>query len=170
MKKKPTNNFSTQSSVTPELQIQVLNNLPVGVILFTLSKVVFANDAAIKIMGASRKQERELSELSVLDFILPEYHKRIKDNYKKISSGQELIPHSIKLKNLKGKIIDIEVKSSLINFNGKPVMQTVFLNVSERIKIEEQLIESENNLKLILNGIDEVVYYLDLRGDRKINF
>lgn len=170
MKKKQTNNFSAKSNLTPEAQIQVLNSLPVGVILFTLSKIVFINEAARKIIQASKKLEKEITSYSVFDFLLPDYHARIKDNYRKILQGEEFIPYHTKFKNLKNQVIDIDVKSCPVMFNGKLVMQTVFTNVSERVKIEEQLIESENNLQLILNGIDEVVYYLDLSGERKIRF
>lgn len=169
MKKKQTNN-SSASILNTDTQIQVFNSLPVGVLLFIPSKILFINDEALKIFKGTKKFQKEINNYTIYDFILPEYHAKLTGNNKLILKGKEFPSVRVKFKNFKGECIDIDVKSGPVQFNGKTVIQSIFTNVTERIKTEEKLKEAQNNLQLLLHGIDEVVYFVDFRGQRKLNF
>ncbi len=166
----PASSASNTGNINDALLISVLQTLPVGVIIFSNTKILFINQKALKIFKVSKSLQKNINDQSVFDFILPQYHKRIKANNKKILSGEEFDSFELKIKNTRGEITDIEVKSNAITFNGKKVIQTVITDVSERVRARNKLTEIENDLQVILKGIDEVVYYIDFSGEKKLKF
>ena len=64
---------------------------------------------------------------------------RIKENNIKIANGEEFIPFELKIKNGKNEIIDLEVKSNAIIFNGEKAIQTIFTDISEQVKFRDEL-------------------------------
>src|SRR4051812_14566173 len=94
--------------VSDEALIAVLNTLPVGVIIFSAKNILFANKPALKVLKPNRSQEKTLTAHSIFDFLLPEFHKRIKANNKKLLGGEIFIPAELKIRNYKDEIIDIE--------------------------------------------------------------
>jgi len=166
----PATSEPNSNHINDTLLISVLQNLPVGVIIFSTDKILFINKKALKIFKGSKSLEKNINDYSFFDFILPQYHKQIKANNKKILAGEEFDSFELKIKNAKQEITDIEVKSNAIAFNGKKAIQTVITDVSERVRSRNQLTEIENDLQVILKGIDEVVYYIDFREERKLKF
>jgi hypothetical protein len=57
--------------------ISVLETLPVGIIIYSLKQIKFANAAAITLLNFDKKIVKDLSNYSVFDFLLPEHHKTI---------------------------------------------------------------------------------------------
>lgn len=174
MKKARSNNASVTPSAkgfaSDQALVSVLQNLPVGVVIFSKTQILFINKKALKMFRAGKSVEQSIHNYSVFDFILPEYHKRIRESNKKIMAGEELNAFELKIKNTKDELIDVEVKSNTILFEGKKAIQSVISEISERVKARNSLKEAENNLKVILKGIDEVVYYLDVKTEKKLKF
>ncbi|MCD6016950.1 MAG: hypothetical protein K0S53_71 [Bacteroidetes bacterium] len=140
--------------------ISVLESLPVGVLIFTLNKILFLNKEALKIFKPSKELQKSLNNHSVFEFLLPEYHKRIKENVKKIiQTGEEFSPFELKIKNTKGEIIDLEVKSNAIVFNGQKAIQTIFTDVSDQVKYREELSAAKQNLELITGNANDLIYF-----------
>ncbi|MES2132074.1 MAG: PAS domain S-box protein, partial [Bacteroidota bacterium] len=167
MKRKTKNNKNSFTDTTSFNDINdnslfsVLQNLPVAVIIYSSTRLLFLNKKAIKLLKITKTQEKTMSGHSVLDFIPTQYHKLVKSANKSILAGQEPDSLELKIKNIAGEITDVEFKSNTITLNGKTVIQTVITDISARINSQDQLIEVENNLQVILRGIDEVVYYVD---------
>ncbi|MES2760974.1 MAG: PAS domain S-box protein [Bacteroidota bacterium] len=139
--------------------IAVLDDLPIGVVIFSLSKILFINKVALKIIKPNAAIKKSITDYSIFDFLLPEYHQRIKENSLKIFKGEEFIPFELKIKNAKNEIVDLEVKSNAVIFNGENAIQTVFTDVSERVKFREELTESKNNLELITKNANDLIYF-----------
>ncbi len=164
-----TNNYKTSLKKTKEGSqklsdgdasvIKVLNSLPVGVVLFSLHKILFLNKEALKIFQPSKALKKEINNYSIFDFLLPKYHQRIKENSIKVFQGQKFIPFELKIKNAKDKIIDLEVKSSAIEFNGQKVIQTIFTEISEQVKYREELSTAKENLELITTNANDLIFF-----------
>lgn len=169
MRKSQKNSLLENTSSSGDLA-SAFNTLPVGIVIFNENQVLFINKAAVNIFKLSAAQSKQITSKSIYDFILPEYFDRIRTNNKKILKGEEFPPLHIRARNAKKEIIDLEVKSNTIVFNGKKSIQTVFTDISERVRSEKALTESKNDLNLILRGIDEIVYYIDFRDQRKMRF
>jgi len=54
-----------------------------------------------------------------------------------------------------------EVHASLIEYNGKPATQLLYLDITERKQAERSLRESEERFRLIAETIDEIFYIID---------
>ncbi|MBC7694345.1 MAG: PAS domain S-box protein [Burkholderiales bacterium] len=139
--------------------IKVLESFPVGLVVFTLKNILFLNTEAIKIFKPSKQLQKSITNHSVFEFLLPEYHKRIKENVKRIIKGEKFVAFELKIKNAKNEIVDLEVKSSAIAFNGLQAIQTIFTDISKQVKYREELSAAKQNLELITENANDLIYF-----------
>ncbi len=166
MRKQPKNKSNSSKKI---IQIQddnksliaVLDTLPIGVVIFSVTKgtILFTNKLALKILKPNSNFKKKITEHTIFEFLLPQYHKRIKENNKRIFNGEEFIPYELKIKNAKNEIIDLEIKSTPLIFNGQNAIQTIFKDVSEVVKYRNKLIESNNKLELITKNANDLIYF-----------
>ncbi len=60
-----------------------------------------------------------------------------------------------------GEIKDVAIKASLIEVRGQKLLQGIFRDITERMKVEQALRDSENRLNIILNSILTGVVIID---------
>ena len=162
---------------------------PDGVIVQVNGVIKFANPSGLKILGVNNFEA--LQNISALDFILPEYHKKKIERISKAKAGEELDFVEIKIKNKKGEIYILETKPTAIKFNGIDAIQVVLRDTSEkkllqkeqaRAKIAEEtnelleqeitkrkiiqlkLQESQKYTRLIINGSLDMICASDRQG------
>jgi PAS domain S-box-containing protein len=108
-----------------------------GIVIHQRGKIVYANAAAYKIMGY---EPGEFTDKSVLDFIHPDFRKTAEEQIKKIlEKGESAPPIEEKFLRKDGTIIDVEVAAAPIKYGGKPAVQVIFHDISQRKKIESEL-------------------------------
>lgn len=146
-------------SAKDETLIHTLETLPIGVIIFTNTKILFANKAALKIVKPLNKLKKDITNYSIFDYLLPEFHKQIKLFSNKTITKEDYNSVELKIKNEKNEIIDLEVKLNTIIFKEKPATQIVFTDISERVKIREELSKSKNNLELITENANDLIFF-----------
>ena len=147
--------ITKSSDITDDVLISVLEKLPVAVVIFSETNILFLNKEALKIFKASKILEKTITNYSIFDFLLPEYHQRVKENSIKVLQGQEFIPFETKIKNAKNQIVDLEVKSNAIIFNGKQAIQTIFTDISEQVSYRKELSNAKENLELITQNAND---------------
>ncbi len=147
------------SNASDTALISVLENLPIGVVIFTLNKILFLNKPALKIFKPNNELKKTIHQHSIFEFLLPEYHKRIKENTLKILKGEEFVPFELKIKNAKDEIIDLEVKSNAIMFNGEIAIQTIFTDISAQVKFRDELFEAKQNLEQITQNANDLIFF-----------
>lgn len=152
-------NITKFSNVSDDALISVLQTLPVGVVIFSETNILFLNKEALKIFKPTKALEKTIYNLSIFDFLLPEYHQRVKENSLKVFQGQEFIPFELKIKNAKNVIVDLEVKSSAIIFKGKPAIQTIFTDISEQVIYRQELSDAQENLELITQNANDLIFF-----------
>ena len=138
--------------------VSVLQTLPVGVVIYTLKNVLFANKAAFDFLKFDKKLANNIEQLSIFDFLDSTHHKIAKDNSKKIFAGQKVTPQIYRLQNQKGKAFYIETKSNAIHFKGQKAIQVVFTDVTDRVKIEEELIDKQSTFKLLTQNSSDIIF------------
>lgn len=169
MRKARSNNIPVDPASDAVL-LSALENLPVGVMLLSSAFILFANKKALAMLEAGKTVQHSIQKYSVLDLILPAYRRQVRLRHKQILAGRDPGSAELRMKSFKGTEIDVEVVCNTVSFQGKSVIQCVFTDISDRVKIRNNLELAEDNLKVILRGIDEVVYYLDLRENRTLRF
>lgn len=105
--------------------------------------LIYANDAALKVVGATRIEE--VVGKPFFDFLHPDYHEM------EIERNQSIIPTEErsecieqKIIRLDGETIDVETSCICIEkYMGKPVIQNVMRDITERKRTEEMIRKSE---------------------------
>ncbi len=161
IKKKNKLNNKIESSIVADItdSISVLQSLPVGVIIYSLKNILFANSAAFKILNFDKKIEKSISKKSIFDFLLPEYHKIVKNNAVLLFKGGT--PESLiyRVVNQKKQFFSIEVKSSVVKFNGEQVILVSFTDVSDDINLRNELTESKEKLEIITENSNDLIFF-----------
>ena len=108
MVNKKKNSTTKQSSavVNDTELISVLQSLPIGIIIYSISNILFANNTAFKILKFDKKLEKKLYNNSIFDFLLPEFHQIVKENTNKLFNGNVITEKIYKIHNLKNQIFD----------------------------------------------------------------
>jgi PAS domain S-box-containing protein len=136
-----------------------LDNLPVAVIIFDNKQIYYINNIGQKILGNKKPRDFSKEKISVFDFLLPEYHKKIKANNIKILTGKPHQRLDFKIRNLKGEILHMESNSNRIEFNGRKVIQTTLQDITIRKDQEQELKEIREQFSIISNNAHDVIYF-----------
>ncbi len=101
-------------------------------------RFVFVNSACVRLFGAEAPEQ--LLGRSLLDFIHPDQRDTVRERMRVQYQEKKNIPGMVqKLLRLDGTVVDVEVKSAPFTFEGRPAVQTVVRDISERIRAEESL-------------------------------
>ncbi len=123
----------------------LVDNSPDAIVVHSGGKVIFANNAAIKMMGANSKEE--LIGKQVINFVHPDSIELVKERIKNLMLGQIVPIVEEKIIRLDGKVIDVEVAGIPMLINNQKAIQLVIRDITERKKIETELKDSKEKLK-----------------------
>lgn len=140
----------------------LLDLAPYCILVYCDYKVAFTNQAAVKLLGA--KDSQDIIGLNVLDFFTDEYREIARKRIKNILINK--LPNTLMeytLVTLKGQPIQVEARSTFIEYKGKPAVQTIFIDITERkreleraARIQRQRLSTE--FPLADKGKLEVIY------------
>ena len=119
---------------------------PDAVFLHREGKIIYANPAAFKLLGASHSHE--IIGKNVLDFIHPEFHDPVRKNIEKDLEGDISPAIELHMLRVDGTSIIVEGRGVKTNIEGKPAVQVAIRDITERKHAEEALRESEERLRL----------------------
>jgi|GEM_PF-899223 len=109
-------------------------------------KIKYGNNALVKLIKAKNLQE--ILKTPVINFIHPDYIEEvtiiIKELFEKGGSYNKIQ----KFIRFDGEYIDVDVSGKLINYNNEKAIQLTFNDITERIKAEKALKESEAKLRV----------------------
>ena len=136
---------------------------PDTIIVLVKNKIVYINPAGIKLFHADNYIH--ILGKSLLEFIHKDYkdkfQKMIKEAEKNIEKS-DLFQH--KLICLDGKIIDTEAALVPILYKGTRAFQIVIRDISDRLKIKEELITEKERLSVTLRSISDGMIALDINS------
>ncbi|HEX4985375.1 MAG TPA: PAS domain S-box protein [Burkholderiales bacterium] len=101
-------------------------------------RLVFVNSACVRLFGADSAEQ--LLGRPLLDFIHPEQRDIVRGRMATLyQSRRELPGMQQKLLRIDGATVDVDIKSAPFTFDGRPAVQTVVRDITERVRAEEAL-------------------------------
>lgn len=148
-------------------EFTAFESLPQPYILFTEKKLIYVNKKAAELLQLSAQQVKNIEGFNLFDFILPEFHTSLKRSFRATLKGKSTTASSFSIKNKKGKLVEVKSLSKSTPLNGKPVIQSVLFEVTAEKQHLKQLEQTRSDFHLILQNIDEIVFYYD-RHEQKV--
>jgi two-component system, cell cycle sensor histidine kinase and response regulator CckA len=132
---------------------------PISVYIVQDGLFKYINPVAARLSGYTA--EEAVDQIAPEDVIVPEDIPLLLENRKKLLSGEaESISYRARLTKKNKEIMDIENHSSLISYNGRPAIIGSMLDITERKKAEQQLLESEEKFRMLTEASLVGVYLI----------
>ncbi|WP_262898669.1 PAS domain-containing sensor histidine kinase [Dawidia soli] len=148
-----------------ETELRYLNlveRLPIGVVIHKQGKLIFANVQAHQILGAKKSQG--LLGTDVLNFVHPEYHPRIMRRMREVAEGLPSPMVEQQYVRMDGRVIDVETMASPFTFQGEACVQVIFRDITERKQTEERIKKNETLLAQLFQNVPMAVVLLTETG------
>jgi PAS domain S-box-containing protein len=133
---------------------------PDSIVVHSDGKIVYGNKAAVSTIGA--KSMEEVIGLSTMSFVHPDSLdlavERIKLMYTEKRKA-DLIRE--KFVRLDGQVIDVETTATYLLYGGKPSIQLIFRDITDRIRIEAEKQENEIKYKTIFECNNDALFLMD---------
>ena len=127
---------------------------PDGIFVAEDSRVVFLNEAAMRLCGASAREQ--VLGRPLLDFVQPDGRARLLDAMEQWAAGQTASRIEVRIAALDESATDVEVTGGAIDDRG--AIQVVVRDIGERRRNEAALRESEERLTLAFAGAQEGIW------------
>ena len=109
-----------------------------GIIVHIGGFIAFANDAALRMVGAT--SDREIIGRNALDFVAPDFRQMVIERMKIVNTPGGRAPAvEEKFVRLDGSTLDVEVSATGTRFNDANATMVVIRDISERKNAEEQI-------------------------------
>ncbi|OPX83338.1 MAG: Sporulation kinase E [Pelotomaculum sp. PtaB.Bin104] len=121
---------------------QLVENSPDAILLHSKDRLDFINEAGAKLFGTG--SPREAVGITMINLIHPDYQEIVAEKWRQVQDEGKIAPlKEEKIVRLDGKVIDIEVVTAPCTIQGKPKMQAVARNITDRKRAEKALRLSE---------------------------
>jgi PAS domain S-box-containing protein len=141
----------------------LVEELPLGIVIHTQGKLVFANLQAKNILGFYNWDEYNGS--NVFDFVHPVYRERAYERMKEVELTGVPAPMSEQqYVRIDGRTIDVETMAIPITFNGEPSVQIIFRDISDKKQTEARIKRNETLFTQLFQNVPMAVVMLDDNG------
>ncbi len=111
---------------------------PDAILIHCEGRYVFANRAALQVLGAG--DVSQFVGRDAFSIVHPDYGQISRDRVRQIYEARTEVPRvELKFVRLDGVAIDVEVSSRYFLYAGKPAIQNIFRDITERKRFEERL-------------------------------
>lgn len=136
---------------------------PEAIIVHSEGKFVYVNPAAQNLWGASSPEE--LIGRPVLDVVHPDFHDIVKHRIQQVEeNGSSTALNEQKHIKLNGDVINVEVTGIPFLLQGKPAVQSVIRDITDRHQGREALQQTEQRLRMVVGSASLVIFALDKSG------
>ena len=148
--------YQTQEQNDPkpdseDLYLQFIELSPDTICIHSNQKIIYINKAGADLLGAPNPNY--LIGKSILDFLHPQYQDKIDDFLRQMYEQREILQLTeLIFINLQGENINVEASSTPIVYQGKPAVQCLIRDISQR-KMMEQSLNFRLEFEKIITGI-----------------
>ena len=120
----------------------LFEHLPDGILVHRDNRILFANPAALCLLGVA--SEQEMHDRSMLDFVAPADREVVAKRIDRVVSASVPVPTvEVRIQRPDRRVATVEATSMPLRINGVPTVQTILHDVSERRLLEEQFRQSQ---------------------------
>jgi len=136
-----------------------------GRLVLQNNKIIYTNEAMSTITGYSREELISFTSKDINFLIHPDDRKILLSRYRQRLDGRRF-PEKYEYRGIRkdGKICWFEMTVDQIEVNGKPAVECLLIDISEKKIIEEGLRISENNFRMLFEKSPESIIILDKSG------
>ncbi len=139
---------------------------PDAIAIHSEGKIVFINATGVKLFGAA--DSGQLIGKSVMDFVHPDYREIVRERIRQMREDGKNVPLAEeKFIRHDGSVVNVEVGAMPFTYKGKPGMQVIIRDITERKKAEETLQQSEEKYRMLIDNIQDGVFIFQ---DTKLQF
>lgn len=141
----------------------VIENANIGIIVIQEGKQVFYNSKIHEMLGYTGQ---EYGRVDFMSLVHPQDRSLAFDRIRQRLDGIRMDPDSVEMRLLSksGKTIWIEANSTVIQWEGRPALQSFVTDITEQKKAAAALQEREAFLNTLLDAIAIPVFYKDREG------
>lgn len=133
---------------------------PHAVLVHTGERFIFVNKAGAKLLDVPHR--KELIGVPIRGFIHEEYIDSMINKIDKIiKTKRQIVGREMKIVTATGKIVDVSMSSSLIQYDGEEVIMTILTDITERKEKERLIKKAEEHRK----KMDEMIEYERIRTE-----
>jgi PAS domain S-box-containing protein len=138
---------------------------PQAIAVHTGGKFVYANPATVRILQAA--SEADIVGQPVLRFVHPDFQALVIAQMEAVNPTEGTIEHAeYQFITVQGNCIDVEGKGTVIQYQGKPVRQLAFTDITERNAVERRLrqlsrITEQAPLAIVITKLNGEIEYVN---------
>jgi PAS domain S-box-containing protein len=147
----------------------LVNLCPDAILVHTNGKYSFANPAAVKLLAA--RSPEEVVGKGVMDLVHPDHRQSFSQRIAQTYDGVIAPLRETRFLRMDGHPIDVEVTCAAVDFGGKPAIQIVVRDITERKRAEAALeaartaaVNESNRLQAVMETLPVGVAILDANG------
>ena len=135
----------------------IVDNSIQGLSIIQDYRIVFCNHRLAEIFGTSSQVLIEGEKKSILSYVHPEDREILKERFKKRIAGED-VPNKYEFKGIRkdGKTVWLECFAKVIKYLGKPAVQCVYIDITEKKEAEQALKRAEEFQRYLLNSTPHV--------------
>lgn len=141
----------------------LVEHSPEPLVVHSKGRIVYINPAGAEIFGAASPEE--LIDYPIMNLVHPDYIDIAKERIRLIE--EERVPTALieqKLLRVDRQVIDVEVRAVPIIYLGKPAVQLICKDITERKRAQRMLEEREQSYKSLVENNPDAIFELDLNG------
>jgi PAS domain S-box-containing protein len=126
-------------------------------------KIRFFNPKVVEFLGYA---EEEITSKPFIEFIHPDDRERVIDHHLKRIRGEMVSPvYSFRTLDKDGNSKWMEISAVKISWGGRPATLNFLNDITDRMRAEEALRESEKRYRELADSLPQTVFEMNIRGD-----
>ncbi|PHS78317.1 MAG: hypothetical protein COB59_07645 [Rhodospirillaceae bacterium] len=148
--------------------LSMIESAPQGIVVHHKGKFLYANPTLVEMFGY-KSLHKVLALKSLSHILSADDYEAIMKYWENQYNGQD-VDESFELNGVRknGSVFSIINRSFVIKWNGRPAICSTFVNVSERRKVVDALIESEQRFKDFADAASD--WYWEMGPDLKYTY
>lgn len=130
---------------------------PDAIYVHAAGKILFANPAAAALLGIDTPAD--LIGRRVLDHVHPEYREIVDRRIREAAEGEGVTTAVVeRLRAYDGRDVYVQIAAAPITYDGRPAVQVMLREVTDRIESERALRESEDRYRQLVESSPDAIY------------